>query len=219
MEYRAELTTEWQEFAFPDYTADALDEEHSMRFGITMNFEENDGGVLYIDNALVTVIGDVTSVEPTIPLVYTLDQNYPNPFNPTTQIRFGLPERADVVLEIYDVLGRRVATLFNRESLDAGIPHDSMGCEESGRTKHQQRRIYIPPAGRRLRTDQTYDVPEVTGTNSNTVVYHPRGKPRGWCKLTSREYRQETLNDDEIYGTICGTPSGFSSVRYGENPI
>ncbi|MEL7363188.1 MAG: T9SS type A sorting domain-containing protein, partial [Bacteroidota bacterium] len=37
-------------------------------------------------------------------------QNYPNPFNPTTTIRYGLSEAADVRLEVLDLLGRRVAT-------------------------------------------------------------------------------------------------------------
>ena len=40
-------------------------------------------------------------------------QNYPNPFNPTTLIRFGLPQDAEVKLEILNLAGRHVATLLN----------------------------------------------------------------------------------------------------------
>lgn len=54
-----------------------------------------------------------------IPLSPILSQNYPNPFNPSTVIRFALPRRQFTILEIYDILGREVATLAN-EVKDAG---------------------------------------------------------------------------------------------------
>lgn len=40
--------------------------------------------------------------------------NYPNPFNPSTSIRFSLPSRQRVLIMIYDLLGRQVATLFDQ---------------------------------------------------------------------------------------------------------
>ncbi|SMO83935.1 T9SS type A sorting domain-containing protein [Gracilimonas mengyeensis] len=48
-----------------------------------------------------------------IPQTYDLKQNYPNPFNPTTKITFDLPEATQVELHVYDMLGRRVATIMN----------------------------------------------------------------------------------------------------------
>jgi hypothetical protein len=51
--------------------------------------------------------------EPAVPMGFSLEQNYPNPFNPSTVIRFQLPVVGDVQVAVYDVLGRKVATLVN----------------------------------------------------------------------------------------------------------
>jgi|11_taG_2_1085331.scaffolds.fasta_scaffold00041_6 hypothetical protein len=55
-----------------------------------------------------------------IPTVVELQQNYPNPFNPSTSIAFGLPQSGKVTLEVFDVLGRKVATLLNGENKNVG---------------------------------------------------------------------------------------------------
>ena len=74
-----------------------------------------------------------------IPTKLILSQNYPNPFNPTTTIKYSIPSIKtghfqSVQLKVYDVLGRKVATLinemqasgnyevkFNAESLPSGV--------------------------------------------------------------------------------------------------
>ncbi|MBU1983913.1 T9SS type A sorting domain-containing protein, partial [bacterium] len=46
-----------------------------------------------------------------LPTEFTLRPCYPNPFNPSTTVRFGMPSAAEVRIEVFDVLGRRVTTL------------------------------------------------------------------------------------------------------------
>ncbi len=58
-----------------------------------------------------TVVGGIQTIE--IPNYFSLAQNYPNPFNPNTSIKYSVPTPSNVVLKIYDVLGKEVVTLVN----------------------------------------------------------------------------------------------------------
>ena len=48
-----------------------------------------------------------------VPQQFTLQQNYPNPFNPSTIIEYNMAVPSNVTLQVYDVLGRLVATLVD----------------------------------------------------------------------------------------------------------
>jgi hypothetical protein len=56
-----------------------------------------------------------TTQEESLPIVSSLFQNYPNPFNPSTKIDFTIPVAGYVMLKVFDLLGREVATLLNEE--------------------------------------------------------------------------------------------------------
>ena len=58
--------------------------------------------------------GPMMSINENLPTQFSLKQNYPNPFNPTTTIEYSLARDTFVDLAIYDVAGRKVKTLVNK---------------------------------------------------------------------------------------------------------
>ncbi|MFC2103258.1 T9SS type A sorting domain-containing protein [Bacteroidota bacterium] len=62
---------------------------------------------------------DIIEIETVMPNEFNLEQNYPNPFNPSTKIRFSISDFRFTNLKVYNVLGKLVATLINKE-LEAG---------------------------------------------------------------------------------------------------
>jgi len=54
-----------------------------------------------------------------LPEDFALNQNYPNPFNPVTEISFSLPEASKVKLDVFNMLGQKVTTIYEGK-LEAG---------------------------------------------------------------------------------------------------
>ncbi len=81
------------------------------------------------------------------PMAFKLGANYPNPFNPMTKISFSLPEATDVVMAVYSLDGRKVATLLN-ETRGAG-DHEVvwMGRNDAGQLVASGTYFYMIDAG------------------------------------------------------------------------
>ena len=65
----------------------------------------------------MSVVISVTDVDNKLEPVstYKLYNNYPNPFNPSTKIKYSIPEKSLVNLQIYNAEGKEVASLVNGE--------------------------------------------------------------------------------------------------------
>lgn len=82
---------------------------------IRLTVEDSEGGQLEVVLVIEVEIATSNALMADIPTNFELQQNYPNPFNPSSNIRFGLPESGEVRLDVYNMLGQRVATLVNQK--------------------------------------------------------------------------------------------------------
>jgi subtilisin family serine protease len=70
-----------------------------------------DGTFSYTDEVLV----DITSATE-----FSLSQNYPNPFNPSTKVNYTIPQKSNVKMKLFDILGNEIKTLLNEE-VESGV--------------------------------------------------------------------------------------------------
>jgi photosystem II stability/assembly factor-like uncharacterized protein len=75
----------------------------SSQYGVLLH--TTNGGVTFVDEKQVDEI----------PSTYFLSNNFPNPFNPSTTINYSIPKQSNVTLKLFDVLGRELFTLVNKE--------------------------------------------------------------------------------------------------------
>ncbi|MFW6347023.1 MAG: T9SS type A sorting domain-containing protein [Cyclonatronaceae bacterium] len=116
------ITDEWQEFTYTftneGYAEDFNDTEG--RMPLHFGFEENIEEVIYVDDVQLVRLAPTSTEPQDTPANFSLEQNYPNPFNPTTSISYEIGQSGPVTLEVFNVLGKRVATLVNAQAQPAG---------------------------------------------------------------------------------------------------
>jgi len=100
----AGTTTDAQSYTFIDRTASGKIQYRLKQIDFDGQFEYS----------------NIIEVDAGLPTQFSLEQNYPNPFNPTTLLVYQIPISSEVKLEVYDMLGRKVATLVNA-FMEAGI--------------------------------------------------------------------------------------------------
>jgi phosphodiesterase/alkaline phosphatase D-like protein len=100
-----------------------------------------------------TIVNTVTSVdEKNLEVAdFYLGQNYPNPFNPSTQINWQLAEGSKVTLNVYDILGREIATLID-EYRPAGKYETEFNAAYAGGGLHSGVYFYRLKAGNFIAT-------------------------------------------------------------------
>ena len=98
-----------RQLLIPDWT-DPVDEPLLILIDTNLDGTYDDTLTVYSDET--TGIGHRLPTDE-LPEAFGLFQNYPNPFNASTIIRYGIKERVNVELSIYNILGQRITTLVN----------------------------------------------------------------------------------------------------------
>ena len=113
-----DIPTTWNTYSIIlDIDAGLVDQFFQIGF---MNTATNyDPSAVFYDNIRLVQVSTTGVTPGATRRDMTLAQNYPNPFNPNTQIEFSLSEAGNVDLSVYDLAGRRVATL-RQGHMDSG---------------------------------------------------------------------------------------------------
>jgi hypothetical protein len=86
------------------------------------------------------------------PEAFSLSQNYPNPFNPTTSFEFTLPKSSHVKIDIFNIVGQKVATVVDGDMKAGVYTADWNGLDENGKSVSSGIYFY------RMRADEFSDM-------------------------------------------------------------
>ena len=136
-----------------------------------------------------------------LPADFALGQNYPNPFNPSTIIPYQLPASGHVRLEVFNMLGQRLATLVDAERSAGAHTAQWDGTDAAGRAVGAGVYIYRLSSG------------GITESRRMVLVDGQAGIPAAGAALGPR--RSSVENSVEADGPVYGlTVSGQGLVAY-----
>ena len=78
------------------------------------NLGPNDLAGQNFQNHIIVNNTELGQLVDNLPLKYSLNQNYPNPFNPETSITFSVPIKIEVEINVFDIKGNKIATVFDK---------------------------------------------------------------------------------------------------------
>ena len=146
----------WISVLAVDGSFDSLSEDYSIRHTLTgggdytfkVRAVDRFGRPTSPENYFETSIYVTDVEEVALPEVYSLFQNYPNPFNPSTTIKYYLPTNCPVLLEIFDVSGKRIVSLINEFQDKGHYSLDWNGQDQNGNPVSSGTYFYRLKAGK-----------------------------------------------------------------------
>jgi outer membrane protein assembly factor BamB len=112
----------------------AIAEDGTLYIGIHGgNQDEFKNNLIAIRDSIITNVNDDKLVNKSV-----LHQNYPNPFNPSTVISWQLPVSSHIQLKVFDILGREVATIVNKNQKPGNYKFEYDGSKLSSGVYYYQ---------------------------------------------------------------------------------
>ncbi len=115
-----------------NYTETRIDMLGTDSYSFSHISSVEDGRFAVVAGTSDFLAGYIESSKEGLPDGFVLHQNYPNPFNPQTTVAFDLARSGDVELAIYNILGRKVKTVFDGKLLKGHHEFDWDGTNDAG---------------------------------------------------------------------------------------